>query len=198
MDLSRLPDLLGFLFLTFGILDGYRKGFVKKGMSLAATLVTLAGVYIVSPYVEAFIKGILPQPFKLERFIGTDGEIYRILLLSGLEKQAENVLYTLAARILAVIVTYAVIKIFVYTVFLSAEILTRVPGLSLLNRVVGALLGLIQQIFSLWIFFLVVMLFSETSWGSFFLLRIQQSLLLSHIYDNNLLVLAAILWILKI
>lgn len=193
----RLSDICGFLFLAYGVLDGYRKGFVKKGMSLALTAVTLVGVYAVSPYVERFIRGILPQAFQLEQFIGTEGEIYRILLLSGLETQAEDFLYTLAARILSIVVTYLVVRILLRTLFLSAEILTKVPGLSLLNRAMGALLGFAQQTLTLWIFFLLIMIFSETSWGNFLLLQIQGSAFLSLFYDNNFLILLAILLLLK-
>ena len=34
MDIVNIADLAGFLFLGFGLLDGYRKGLVKKGASL--------------------------------------------------------------------------------------------------------------------------------------------------------------------
>jgi len=197
METMVLPDILGLIFLAYGLLDGYRKGFVKKGMSLAISLATLLGVYIASPYVRTFIESILPQSLHLERFLGTEGEIYRILLLSGLEAKAEEYIYTLASNILAVVVTYLAVRILLRTLFMSAEILTKIPGLSLLNRLMGAFLGLTQQVVALWIFFLLVMIFSETSWGGFLLAQIQSSVWMDKLYDNNLLILLAILWFLK-
>lgn len=61
----NLADILGILFLGYGIFDGYRKGFVKKGISLAASVVTLGAVYFLSPYAALLIQGILPEAFSL-------------------------------------------------------------------------------------------------------------------------------------
>ena len=84
-----MADLAGILFLGFGILDGYRKGLVKKGLSLAITLATLFMVYVVSPYVADFIEGILPQALSIENLAGTDSEVYKILILSGFGEEAD-------------------------------------------------------------------------------------------------------------
>ena len=51
MDIVNIADLAGFLFLGFGLLDGYRKGLVKKGASLLFTVGSLFLVYLISPYV---------------------------------------------------------------------------------------------------------------------------------------------------
>ena len=88
----NLADLLGVIFLGWGILDGYLKGFVKKGISLAASLGTLLIVYVVSPYVAQFIEGILPEALSIQKLAGTDSQVYQLLLLSGLGEQAERYL----------------------------------------------------------------------------------------------------------
>lgn len=59
MDIVNIADLAGFLFLGFGLLDGYRKGLVKKGASLLFTVGSLFLVYLISPLVENFL---LPDP----------------------------------------------------------------------------------------------------------------------------------------
>ena len=38
MDIVNIADLAGFLFLGFVLLDGYRKGLVKKGASILFNL----------------------------------------------------------------------------------------------------------------------------------------------------------------
>ena len=116
MEAWNIADILGLLFLGFGVLDGYRKGLVKKGMSLVITLVTLAVVYVVSPYLEIFFRGILPESFFPEQFLGTESELYRMLLLGGFGEMAENYMHILAARALSRVVTYIVVKIFLSTV----------------------------------------------------------------------------------
>ena len=47
MDIVNIADLAGFLFLGFGLLDGYRKGLVKKGASLLFTVGSLFLVYLI-------------------------------------------------------------------------------------------------------------------------------------------------------
>lgn len=198
METLNAADLLGLLFLGFGLLDGYRKGLVKKGASLAITLVTLFVVYAASPYVEVFFRGILPETLLPEQLAGTDNEIYRMLLLGGFGDMAEEYMHILVARVLAVVVTYIVVKLILRTIVLSAEILTKVPGLSLLNRLMGAAFGVFQQLLTLWLFFLVVAIFSTTSWGGALYHLIQESMFMSNLYENNLLLLMGILLILKV
>lgn len=189
-------DLLGVLFLGFGVLDGYRKGLVKKGTSLMITLVTLLAVYFLSPFVQRFFEGILPAALSIEKLAGADSELYRILILSGFGEQADAYIQTFAARILALTVTYIAIRIILRTVVLSLEILVKVPGLSLVNRLLGAGFGLVQQLVTLWIFFLLLTIFSGTGWGGYLSGLIQGSVWMGYLYENNLLLLIGILLIL--
>lgn len=198
MEAWNIADILGLLFLGFGVLDGYRKGLVKKGMSLVITLVTLTVVYVVSPYLEIFFRGILPESFFPEQFLGTESELYRMLLLGGFGEMAENYMHILAARVLSLVVPYIVVKIFLRTVVFSLEILTKVPGLGLMNRLAGAGFGFVQQLLTLWILFLLVAIFSGTSWGTDLYHLIQNSGCMSYLYENNLLLLFGILLILKV
>lgn len=197
MDMN-IADLLGILFLGYGIMDGYRKGFVKKGTSLVFTLVTLLVVYMASPYVESFVAGILPTTWNLERFTGTDSELYRILVLSGLGERIDGGIQMLAARVLAWVVTYIVVNILLRTLVMSLEILVKVPGLSLLNRISGAALGLLQQLLAVWLFFLIIVIFSSTSWGNAIYQVVQGSSYMILLYENNFLLLLGILLILGI
>ncbi len=165
MGTWNLADILGVIFLGYGILDGFRKGIVKKGIALAASAGTLLAVYVASPYVAEFIAGILPGALSLEQITGTDSEIYQILVLSGFGELAENYVYAFVSRTLAVAVTFLVVRILLATLSMSLNILVKVPGLSLLNRLLGAALGLVQQLLLLWLFFLVVSVFAHTEWG---------------------------------
>lgn len=198
METINMADCLGGLFLAFGIWDGFRKGLVKKGTSLVITLVTLFVVYLASPYVETFFRGILPSALNLETLVGSDSEIYKMLLLSGFEDQVESYVQIFAARVLALVVTYIVVRLLLRTVFLSLEVLVKVPGLSLLNRLMGAGFGLVQQLLFLWLFLLLIAIFSSTSWGTFLYQTIQDSMYMKVLYENNLLFLIGILLILKI
>ena len=198
METVNMADCLGGLFLIIGIWDGFRKGFVKKGTSLVITLVTLFVVYLAAPFVESFFHGVLPSAIALENLVGSDSEIYRMLLLSGFEEQAEAYVQLFAARALSLSVTYIVVRIFLRTFFLPLEMLAKVPGLSFLNRLMGAGFGLAQQLLLLWLFLLLVAIFSSTSWGAYLYQTVQESVWMSVLYENNLLFLIGILLILKI
>ena len=79
MDIVNIADLAGFLFLGFGLLDGYRKGLVKKGASLLFTVGSLFLVYLISPYVENFLRQILPSFLNLDN-ISVDIDLYRLIM----------------------------------------------------------------------------------------------------------------------
>lgn len=197
MHTMNTADIVALVFLGFGILDGFRKGLVKKGMMFLASLLTLAVVYMASPYVAAFFRTVLPSVFSLETILNTDSELYRMLALSGLGDRAESGLYLLASRVLAVAVTYFLVKLFLRTVVFSLELLTKVPGLSLMNRLLGAALGLAQQLLVVWLILLVIAVFSATGWGSACYDFIHGGICLSYLYENNPLLLVGILLTLK-
>ena len=194
----NLADAFGILFLGYGILDGYRKGFVKKGISLGASLLTLAAVYLVSPYVAQFIKGILPNAFSLESLAGSESDIYRMLYLSGFGEAAEEYVYSFVSRVLALVITYIVVRLLLKTVALSLELMVKVPGLSVLNRLMGSAFGFLQQLLVLWMLFLVLAIFSHTGFGERLYELIRQSMWMGYLYEHNVLLLLGIIFILGI
>ena len=110
MDIVNIADLAGFLFLGFGLLDGYRKGLVKKGASLLFTVGSLFLVYLISPYVENFLRQILPSFLNLDN-ISVDNDLYRLVMLSGFQDQAEEYVRILAARVISLVATYVVVRL---------------------------------------------------------------------------------------
>ena len=197
MENINVADVLGTLFLIYGVIDGYRKGFVKKGILFASSILTLVIVYMASPYVAGFFREILPSAFSLENVLGTDSGIYTMLVLSGLGNEAENYMYVMASRILAVAVTYIIVRILLRTLLFSLEILTKVPGLSFMNRMAGAAFGLLQQLLIAWLLLLVVAVLSMTPWGVSLYEWIRSSVVLSFLYDHNLLLLIGVVLVLN-
>ena len=119
--------------MVFGTV--YKKGLIKKGMSLAITLAALVIVYIASPSVEIFFRGVLPETMGLDHLLEDGGDLYQTLFLSGLKEQAAEYVTLFAARILSVVVTYVVARFLLRLIFIPLEALVKVPGLSLLKPV---------------------------------------------------------------
>lgn len=194
----NIGDLLCILFLGFGMVDGYHKGFVKKGLSLLASIATLLIVYISCPYVAQFIEGILPDLLPLEQLAGADSELYMILMLTGLEGEAEHYVRLFVARILAFVVTYIVIRLAFRIAMMFLQMLVKVPVISFTNRLFGAGIGIVQQLLLVWIFLLLLPVFSLTPvWDSLYE-TVQQGALLGYLYDHNLLLLIGILFLAKL
>ena len=61
------------------------------------------------------------------------------------------------------------------------------PVLNLFNRVGGAALGAVQGIFVVWIIFLVLSLFWDTSWAQSGVNMVKENSVTSYLYENNLL-----------
>ena len=149
----NIGDLLCVLFLGFGMVDGYHKGFVKKGLSLLASIATLFIVYISYPYV---------------------------------------------ARVLAFVVTYIVVRLAFQIAIMFLQVLVKVPVLSFTNRLFGAGIGVVQQLLLVWIFLLLLPVFSLTPIGDTLYETVQQGVLLGYLYQHNLLLLMGVLLLAKI
>ena len=140
------------------------------------------------------MRQILPSFLNLDN-ISVDNDLYRLVMLSGFQDQAEEYVRILAARVISLVATYVVVRLILRTAMSSFTCsLQKVPGLSFLNRLAGAAFGLLQQMLVLWILFLIVAIFSYTSWGGAAYKIINQSVWLSELYNNNLLLLVGMLF----
>lgn len=192
MDIVNIADLAGFLFLGFRPAGWLSKGAGEKGgiPSLHRRL-PFSCVSDLSLCGEFFA----PDPAVILNLdnISVDNDLYRLVMLSGFQDQAEEYVRILAARVISLVATYVVVRLILRTAMSSLRLLTKVPGLSFLNRLAGAAFGLLQQMLVLWILFLIVAIFSYTSWGGAAYKIINQSVWLSELYNNNLLLLVGML-----
>lgn len=61
-----------------------------------------------------------------------------------------------------------------------------IPAVKTVNRICGAALGVVRALFWVWIFFILLMIFSDTFWGVPCMNAVQSNLFLEFLYDNNL------------
>ena len=69
----------------------------------------------------------------------------------------------------------------------SLNVVSRLPIISGLNRLAGAVLGGAEGIFFVWIAALLITLFSATAIGELFLNQIENNIWLTWLYDHNML-----------
>ena len=101
-------------------------------------------------------------------------------------EQTADVLTNLAVDAIVFLVSFAAAWIVVCIVRRVADIFTELPVLGFVNRVCGGVLGMIRALFWVWIFFLILTVFSGTEWGNFCLQAIREDSVLLFLHRNNL------------
>ena len=92
-----------------------------------------------------------------------------------------NTILNVVAYVMMLIVVYLLIKVLVSWL----DIVTRLPILSGMNKIAGAILGGVQGLLFFWIAALLLTAFATTAWGSFLLMQIETSIWLSILYHIN-------------
>ena len=81
------------------------------------------------------------------------------------------------------LIAILIIKVILYAV----DILTGLPVINFVNAVGGMLLGIVQALLWIWIFFIVITVLCNTLPGQIVMEQIDSSEILKTLYDKNLL-----------
>lgn len=100
-------------------------------------------------------------------------------LSENLAKLIINGITFLFSAILAIVVLKLVLCV--------VDLITELPVISLANRMGGLLLGVVRGVFWIWLLFLAVALFNSAGWAQFLAEAIQNDIVLTFLYNNNLL-----------
>lgn len=128
----------------------------------------------------------LPQAFREQLLDNNNSEGYQKLGVTTFPDYVVNFSATVILNVVSFIVAFLLVQIALRLVIAALDILSQAPVLSLLNRVAGLLLGLLQMLFLLWIFFMAISAASATEAGLYLMSMVQESSLLSYLYDSNL------------
>jgi uncharacterized membrane protein required for colicin V production len=93
---------------------------------------------------------------------------------------------TLILNVLSFLAAVIVVQVFLRILIAALGILSHIPLIGGLNRLLGLFLGLLQALFLLWIFFLVLSMISTTEAGLQLMSMVQSSSFLGYLYDSNL------------
>lgn len=93
-----------------------------------------------------------------------------------------NVILNVVSFILAVII----VQLLLWLVINMLDLLANVPVIRVVNRLAGLALGLLEALFFIWLFFLVLSMLSATDAGMFLMSMVQESEFLGELYDSNL------------
>jgi uncharacterized membrane protein required for colicin V production len=113
-------------------------------------------------------------------------EGYESLSVSTFQDYVVNFIATAILNVLSFLAATIVVQILLRILLAALDILSHIPVIGGLNRLLGLLLGLLQALFFIWIFFLVLSMATATDWGLQLMSMVQESSLLSYLYNSNL------------
>ena len=135
-----------------------------------------------------FIKELpLPQGMKKKLIQNNTAEMYRQLAVENFTDYVSGYIAYGIINGIAFIASFLLAIIIIKVIMYAVDILTELPVISLLKRLGGLALGLVQGILWIWIIFFFIALLCNTTPGIYLMNLIQSDPVLSVLYNYNLL-----------
>lgn len=128
----------------------------------------------------------LPQPMKDALLENNNSEIYHLLGVDTFLEYVGNYLTSMMLNLIGSVVLLALVNISLRMLIRWLDLIARLPVVSGINQIAGALLGGIQGLLCLWTGCVVVDLCARTQWAQAVLEQIRISAWLTFLYQNNL------------
>lgn len=114
-------------------------------------------------------------------------DIYEGLNVTGFYEYVESYVCTLIINSISYVVIFVVVIVFCLCLLKAMDIITEIPIIGAIDKIGGCALGVAIAMMFIWIGCIVITIFSGTTWGQFIFSQINDSQILSYIYNHNLL-----------
>lgn len=129
----------------------------------------------------------LPMSLKDALIENNNSEVYKALAIKSFEGYVSGYLTVIVINALSFLITYLVIKIALTVLSRLLDIISKLPILNGLNKTAGLIVGLLQGLVVIWVLCIVLTAFGTSKIGQELFQLVNESALLSSIYNNNLL-----------
>lgn len=129
----------------------------------------------------------IPTVLKESMKENNNSEVYDILDITNFHDYIVTYITSMIFNGIAYLIAYILSIIILRIISGALDIISKLPLIHGINKVGGLGIGLIHGLLIVWIFFIVITVFSNTSFGEGCFEAINQSSILSIIYDNNIL-----------
>ena len=182
-----LPTVTGFLKENTGLQQTISEN-MKKSMGLEPEEIP-SGEALEAPSAQrTVIENLkLPQNVKTALIENNNSEVYQMLGVQAFTDYIGSYLADVILNSAGFVLLFAGIYLFSRLVMGWLDIIARLPILSGINKIAGALLGGLEGLVFLWITCLLVTAFSGTEWGIVLTRQIEASKWLSFLYSHNFL-----------
>lgn len=127
-----------------------------------------------------------PEVLKKQILKYNNQEGYRSLQASTFRDYIINYIASAVLNVLAFLLALILVQIIIRVIIHALNLLTHIPGLSFVNRLAGGAVGVLQWLFLMWLFFLVLSMCQATEIGQYLLRMVWESEYLNLLYDSNL------------
>lgn len=132
------------------------------------------------------IEGLkLPKEIKEILIENNNSEVYKALGVEIFTEYIGNYLSNIILNLVGFLLLFVIVYVVLRLLMSWLDLIARLPILSGLNKIAGALLGGIQGLFYLWLACLVLTAFSGTAWSAAVMQQIEASSGLSFLYHYN-------------
>ena len=129
----------------------------------------------------------LPQGFKTTLLENNNSEVYRSLGVSAFTDYIGSFMADMILNYAGFAILFAAVYLALKMVVRWLDIISRLPILSGINKIAGALLGGIEGLAFVWLACMVITVFSTTVWGLEIFRQIEASKWLTYLYTHNFL-----------
>lgn len=109
-------------------------------------------------------------------------DVYNSLAVAFFEDYVSCFLAKIIIRIIAFVVSYIMVMLFLKMTFLSMEIISRIPVISGFNKVAGLFFGFFEGMFIVWMGYLIGAIFFTEKFNSL----VGSSRFLTYLYEKNM------------
>ncbi len=129
----------------------------------------------------------LPQNMKEALIENNNNEMYQTLGVNAFTDYIGGFLTEIIVSSLGSVILFSLIYMAIKLLVGWLDIISKLPILSGINQIAGALLGGLEGLVFLWLSCMVITAFPSTRWGLALLTQIEASKWLSFLYNHNLL-----------
>lgn len=127
----------------------------------------------------------LPKEIQALLIENNKPDMYKLLGVEAFAEYVANYLAGLIINAAGFVLMFALVYIVVHLIMRWMDIMAKLPILSGVNKLAGAVLGGIEGLFFLWLLSLLVTAFSRSSWGTAVLAQVESSKWLMFLYHYN-------------
>ena len=127
----------------------------------------------------------LPETLKQSLIENNNSEVYEMLGVQAFSDYIADYLSNLLFSVIAFLVLFLFSYIIIRLLFNWVDIISKLPVLSGINQIAGAILGAIESLAVLWLIALLISVFSSTPFGSLAVREIESSIMVNFLYRNN-------------